>query len=64
VPKFKTHTGLGKRVKVTGRGKIVREQGGKRHHMEVKSSRVTRRISGTVVVDKAFSKRFKKLLGR
>lgn len=64
MPKFKPHTGTGKRVKVTGKGKIVTEQAGKRHLLEGKSSRVTRRMTGTVVLAKAETKRVKKLLGR
>jgi large subunit ribosomal protein L35 len=64
VPKMKSHTGMGKRVRVTGSGKVVREKAGKRHLMEVKSSHVTRRMSGTVVVSKADAKRVNKLLGR
>jgi large subunit ribosomal protein L35 len=64
VPKFKPHTGTGKRVKVTGKGKLLTEQVGKRHRMESKSSHVTRRMTGTVVVSKADAPRIKKLLGR
>jgi large subunit ribosomal protein L35 len=64
VPKMKSHTGMGKRVRVTGSGKIVREKAGKRHHLEVKPSHVTRRMTGTVVVAKADTKRVKKMLGR
>jgi large subunit ribosomal protein L35 len=64
VPKFKPHTGMGKRVKVTGKGKLLVEQTGKRHLLEGKSSRVTRRMTGTVPVAKADRKRVKKLLGR
>ncbi len=64
MPKFKPHTGTGKRVKVTGKGKLVTEQAGKRHLLEGKSSRVTRRMTGTVVLAKAETKRVKKLLGR
>jgi large subunit ribosomal protein L35 len=64
VPKFKPHTGTGKRVKVTGSGKIVREQAGKRHLLEHKATKVTRRMTGTVEVAKADTKRVKKLLGR
>ena len=64
MPKFKPHTGTGKRVRVTGSGKIVSEQAGKRHRLEVKSSRETRRLTGTVEVSKADRKRIKKLLGR
>ena len=61
---MKSHTGMGKRVKVTGGGKVLREQAGKRHLLEGKSSRVTRRMTGTVEVAKADTKRVKKLLGR
>jgi large subunit ribosomal protein L35 len=64
MPKMKPHTGTGKRVRVTGSGKIVSEQAGKRHRLEVKSSRETRRLTGTVEVSKADRKRIKKLLGR
>jgi large subunit ribosomal protein L35 len=64
VPKFKPHTGTGKRVKVTGSGKILREQAGKRHLLEGKASKVTRRMTGTVEVAEADRKRVKKLLGR
>ena len=64
VPKMKSHTGMGKRVKVTGRGKLLVEQTGKRHRLESKSSHVTRRMTGTVTVARADTKRVKKLLGR
>ena len=64
MPKMKSHTGMGKRVKITGKGKIVRELAGKRHLLEGKSSKVTRRMTGTVEVAKADRKRVKKMLGR
>jgi len=64
MPKMKPHTGMGKRVKVTGTGKIVSQQAGLRHHMEVKSSHATRRMTGTVELSKVDTKRIKKLLGR
>ncbi|WP_192768589.1 50S ribosomal protein L35 [Plantactinospora soyae] len=64
MPKMKSHTGMGKRVKVTGKGKIVAQQAGLRHNLEKKSSTRTRRLSGTVEVAKADFKRIKKLLGR
>ena len=64
MPKMKSHTGMGKRVRITGSGKIRSEQAGKRHLLEGKSSHVTRRMTGTVVVAKADNKRVKKLLGR
>jgi large subunit ribosomal protein L35 len=64
MPKMKSHTGMGKRVKVTGRGKIVAQQAGLRHNLEKKSSVKTRRLSGTVEVATVDTKRIKKLLGR
>lgn len=64
MPKMKSHTGMGKRVKVTGKGKIVAQQAGLRHNLEKKSSTRTRRLTGTVEVAKADVKRIKKLLGR
>ncbi len=64
MPKMKTHTGMGKRVKVTGRGKLLVEQAGLRHKLEGKPSRRTRRLTGTVEVSKADRKRIRRLLGR
>jgi large subunit ribosomal protein L35 len=64
MPKMKSHTGMGKRVKVTGKGKILAQQAGLRHNLEKKSSTRTRRLSGTVEVAKADFKRIKKLLAR
>jgi large subunit ribosomal protein L35 len=64
MPKMKPHSGMGKRVRVTGKGKIVSEQAGKRHLLESKSSTRTRRLTGTVVLTKADTKRIKKMLGR
>ncbi|SBT40071.1 50S ribosomal protein L35 [Micromonospora narathiwatensis] len=64
MPKMKSHTGMGKRVKVTGKGKIVAQQAGMRHNLEKKASTRTRRLTGTVEVAKADVKRIKKLLGR
>ncbi|WP_098957997.1 50S ribosomal protein L35 [Pseudonocardia sp. N23] len=64
MPKNKTHSGIAKRVKVTGSGKLRRQQAGLRHRLEVKSSKETRDLSGTVPIAKADVKRVKKLLGR
>jgi len=64
MPKMKPHSGMGKRVKVTGTGKLLTEQAGKRHLLEGKSSRRTRRLTGTVEVAAVDRGRIKKLLGR
>ena len=39
MPKNKTHSGMKKRVKVTGSGKLLPQHAGKRHLLERKSSR-------------------------
>jgi large subunit ribosomal protein L35 len=64
MPKMKTHKGMTKRAKVTAGGKVMSEQSGKRHKLEAKSSRRTRRLTGTVEVSGADRKRIKRLLGR
>jgi large subunit ribosomal protein L35 len=63
MPKFKPHSGMKKRVKVTGKGKLRREQTNRRHLLEHKSSTRTRRLAGTTEVSKADTKKVKKLLG-
>ncbi|MFJ1461598.1 50S ribosomal protein L35 [Nocardia wallacei] len=63
MPKMKSHSGASKRFKVTGKGKLLRQQANRRHLFEYKSSRRTRRLEGTVSVAKADVPRVKKLLG-
>ena len=63
MPKQKTHSGAKKRIKVTGSGKLLREKAGKRHLLEHKSSKLTRRLTGTTEVSKADTGKMKKLLG-
>jgi large subunit ribosomal protein L35 len=64
MPKNKTHKGVAKRVKITGTGKTMRERAGRRHLLEKKSSRVTRRLYGNTDVAPSDVKRLRKLLGR
>jgi len=64
MPKNKTHSGASKRFRVTGSGKILREKAGKRHNLEKKASKVTRRMTGTTEVSKNDTARARKLLGR
>jgi len=64
MPKNKTHSGISKRVKVTGSGKITHEQTNRRHNFESKPSRRTRRLEGDAVLAPADTRRVKKLLGR
>jgi large subunit ribosomal protein L35 len=64
MPKNKTHSGTKKRVRITGSGKLRTQRAGLRHNFERKSSRLTRRLSGTEGVAPADVKRLNKLLGR
>ncbi|MDQ3153174.1 MAG: 50S ribosomal protein L35 [Actinomycetota bacterium] len=64
MPKNKPHSGTAKRIKVTGGGKLMREKAGKRHLLEKKPSKVTRRMAGVTEVAPQDAKRIKKLLGR
>lgn len=63
MPKNKTHSGAKKRFKVTGSGKIKRQQANRRHYLEHKSSRLTRRLASDQILAKADEKRVKKMLG-
>jgi len=62
MPKAKTHSGTSKRLRRTGTGKIVREKANRRHLLEYKSSKRTRRLEGRTEVSAADKKRVNKLL--
>jgi large subunit ribosomal protein L35 len=64
MPKQKTNSSAKKRFKVTGSGKIMKQQSGMRHHLEVKPSRRTRRLNKDEAISNADAKNVKKLLGR
>ncbi|MEN9292752.1 MAG: large subunit ribosomal protein [Actinomycetota bacterium] len=63
MPKMKTHSGAKKTFRVTGSGKIVHERAGKRHLLERKSSRVTRRLSKDQTANDRNAFSAKRLLG-
>jgi large subunit ribosomal protein L35 len=63
MPKQKTHSGAKKRFKVTGSGKLVKQQAGMRHNLEVKASKRKRRLNADQVLSPADVKQAKKLLG-
>jgi large subunit ribosomal protein L35 len=64
MPKMKTHSGAGKRFRLTGSGKVMRRRANRGHLLEHKSSRRTRRLAGDVPVAPADLKNIKKLLGK
>ena len=63
MPKMKTHSGAKKRFRITGKGKVMREQTNGRHYLEHKSSRLTRRLAGDKIVFKGDAKVIRKMLG-
>ena len=63
MPKQKTHSGAKKRFKVTGSGKIMKQQANLRHNLEGKPTKRTRRLDGRTDVAKADVPRVKRLLG-
>jgi large subunit ribosomal protein L35 len=60
---MKTHSGASKRFKLTGSGKLRRQQANRRHLLEHKPSTRTRRLDGTEPVAKVDVPRIKRLLG-
>jgi len=64
VPKMKTHSGAKKRFRLTGKGRLMHEQANKRHLLEGKSSRRTRRLSDDEQVAPSDRKRLLRMLGQ
>ena len=63
MPKMKTHSGAKKRFKLTGSGKLRREQANRRHLLEGKTTTRTRRLAADVDVSPADAKKVKRMLG-
>jgi large subunit ribosomal protein L35 len=64
MPKMKTHSGAGKRFRVTGTGKVMRRRANRNHLFEHKSSRRTRRLARELTLAPADAGRIKKLLAK
>jgi large subunit ribosomal protein L35 len=64
MPKMKTHSGAAKRFRLTGTGKVMRLRANRKHLLEHKSSRVTRRLYGEVQMAKSDVREIKRLLGK
>jgi len=62
MPKMKTHRGLAKRVKITGRGKIKRSKAYHSHLLSSKTPKMKRRLSKADTVHPTDAKRIKSLL--
>lgn len=63
MPKMKTHSGAKKTFRVTGSGKIMHERAGKRHLLERKSSRLTRRLNQDATAKPTTTFTAKRMLG-
>jgi large subunit ribosomal protein L35 len=55
MPKIKTHSGAKKRFKVTGTGKVLHKQAGKRHNLGKKSQKNIRNLRKSAVLSEGHS---------
>jgi large subunit ribosomal protein L35 len=62
VPKIKSHKAAAKRIGVTGSGKVYRVRAWRGHHLEIKSSRRTRRYAGKALMAHPQLKQVRRLL--
>ena len=62
MPKIKSHKAAQKRIGVTGSGKFVRVKAWTGHHLEIKSSRRTRRYAGEATIDPTSASQVRRLL--
>jgi large subunit ribosomal protein L35 len=60
MPKLKTKSGAKKRFKITGSGKVVSAQAGKRHGMIKRTNKQIRNLRGTRVLFKSDGENIKK----
>jgi large subunit ribosomal protein L35 len=62
MPKMKSHKAAQKRIGATGSGKVIRVNAWRGHHLEIKSSRRTRRYAGKGTVSSESLKQVRRLL--
>ena len=62
MPKQKTHSGLKKRIKVTGTGKLMRGHAYKNHLAASKTTKQNRQLRGKTSVHPTDAKRIKALI--
>lgn len=62
MPKMKSHKAAQKRIGASGSGKIIRVNAWRGHHLEIKSSRRTRRYAGKSMVGSEHTQQVKRLL--
>jgi large subunit ribosomal protein L35 len=59
---MKSHKAAQKRLAVTGSGKFIRVNAWSGHHLEIKSSRRTRRYAGKTLIGAQHTKQVRRLL--
>jgi large subunit ribosomal protein L35 len=59
IARSKTRKAVSKRFKITGTGKILRQQAGRRHLLSVKNAKRKRQMSKSTLVDKTDMARIK-----
>ena len=64
MPKMKTHKGLGKRVKVTARGKVKRRKAFTGHLLSSRPGRRLRRLKKAALMPKADARKVLFVLGK
>ena len=62
MPKMKTNSAASKRAKITGTGKVVYAQRGKRHGMIKRSTKFIRDVTGTMILSESDAKIVKKYM--
>ena len=62
MPKIKSHKGASKRFAKSGSGKIMRVKAWSGHHLDIKSSRRTRRYAGKSVVTSTSEEQVRRML--
>jgi large subunit ribosomal protein L35 len=62
VPKIKSHKTAQKRIGKTGSGKVYRVKTWRGHHLEIKSSRRTRRYAGKAIMKPQHAKQVRRML--
>ena len=62
MPKMKTKSGAKKRFRLTGTGKVIAGQSGKRHGMIKRSTKFIRDVTGTMILSESDAKIVKKYM--
>lgn len=62
MPKMKTHRGVAKRYKITGRGKVMHQPAGMSHLLSTKTARRKRRLKVPATVKTEYVRKIDRLL--